>query len=307
MICVPTTFIMGFDFTKTDNISGASEILSRTAEYWIDDIASMQPSSVRRALTTIRHRGLFIIQLYPRMAPLFHLVNRVLLSCNQAASVDELKQNAHAEIELSLKDLEKAKSALIPFARNLLASGSHVFIYSRSGVVLSILKNLHREGLEISVLTTEARPAHEGLRVAEELLREKIKVELFVDAAMQDAVAMCDCVLIGADTFSNEIVVNKIGTTALALLAREHKKPVYCFTTMNKYVPPEFKQPSEKDHEASEVWPGAPAGVHIHNKYFENTPMHLLKNVITEAGYFDADNQSPGKKYHIDEWLRDQL
>jgi translation initiation factor eIF-2B subunit delta len=114
-------------------------------------------------------------------------------------------------------------------------------------------------------------------------------------------------VLIGADTFSDDVVVNKIGTTALALLAREHNKPVYCFTTMNKYVPPEFKQAQEKDNEAGEVWPGAPEGVRIRNKYFENTPMHLLKSVITEAGHFDAKNQTPEKKYHIDEWLRKQL
>ena len=148
---------------------------------------------------------------------------------------------------------------------------------------------------------------NEGLRLAEDLLQDGMDVTVAVDAAMKEAVSTSDIIFIGADTFSDTFIVNKIGTTALALLAKELNKPMYCMTTTNKYVPPYVKQPEEEDHDRSEVWPGAPNAIKIRNRYFETTPIALLTDLITEKGYFKAKNNAWLQELRIDDWLRKQF
>lgn len=303
---VPIT-IMGFDSLKADNVSGASEVLAQTAQFWREEIQVLQPSSLRRGLTSIRHRGFFIVQLYPRMAPIFHLVNNVLLECEKAATVEELLKCAQEAIDHTVNMANLALFQLLPHARKIIKPGMTIFTYSRSGIVLSILKELKRSGYGLQVLLTEARPMNEGLRVAEELVQHQIDVTVFVDAAMQQAVAACDLILIGADTFSERRIVNKIGTHAIALLARELKKPMYCLATSDKYLPPDLNQPHESDHAAEEVWPHAPDGIRIRNTYFETTPIDLITDIITELGPFKPAALSLLFDLPIDDWLREQF
>jgi len=40
----------------------------------------------------------------------------------------------------------------------------------------------------------------------------------------------------------------------------------------------------EDDRPAAEVWPDAPPGVAIWNRYFEATPLSFFAGVVTEAG-----------------------
>jgi translation initiation factor 2B subunit (eIF-2B alpha/beta/delta family) len=298
---------MGFDSLKADNLSGASEVLLHTAQYWLEEIQDMQPSSLRRGMTTIRHRGLFIIRLYPRMAPLFHLVNNVLLNCAKAASVGELVDLAQEAIEHTINKTRLDIFQIIPAARTIIKHDMTIFTYSRSSVILAILKELKRSSWNFKVMLTEGRPMNEGLRVAKELADDNIDVTVLVDAAMKRAVAECDLILIGADTFSEERVVNKIGTYAIALLARESKKPVYCFTTSNKYLPPNVNQPREDNHDPTEVWPEAIKGITIKNTYFESIPMELITDVITELGPFKPAALSVLFDLPVDEWLREQF
>ncbi len=298
---------MGFDALKADNLSGASEVLRHTAQFWLEEIQTLQPSSLRRGLTTIRHRGLFIIRLYPRMAPLFHLVNNVLLACAKTASVEDLLKRAEEAIDHTISKIGIGQIQLVPEARKIIKPGMTLFIYSRSSAVLFILKTLKQSGLDVAVRLTEARPMNEGLQVARELLAAGIDVTCYVDAAMRLALSGCDLVLIGADTFSERRIVNKIGTHALALLAREQNIPVYCFATSDKYLPPDLNQPHESDHAADEVWPDAPKGIHIRNRYFETTPIDLVTDVITELGPFKPTALSVLFDLPVDEWLQKQF
>ena len=149
---------------------------------------------------------------------------------------------------------------------------------------------------------------NEGKVAAKEIIESGMPVTLYVDAAMKEAIEASDIILVGADTFTDIVIVNKIGTTALALLAKEENIPVYCLTTTAKFLPAEIDLPSETNHPIYEVWPGAPENIHIKNKYFEDIPIDLITDIVTEVGFFKTlDKQQRMNWLKIDPWLRDQF
>ena len=55
---LPIFQYMGYDDLKEDHLSGASEIFTQAASQWLNDIQSLQPSSVNEGIQLLRQRGL---------------------------------------------------------------------------------------------------------------------------------------------------------------------------------------------------------------------------------------------------------
>ena len=239
------------------------------------------------------------------MAPLFNLVNKVLLAATEAVTVNELRTKSLAAIQQYLEHAAAAKGMLLRRAAELIPAHATLFTYSRSSLVMFVLQELKKQGRTFRVLLTESRPAEEGKNAARELLQTGIPTTLFIDAAMSQAVQECDMVLAGADAFSGKEAINKIGTKCLALLSQRMDKPIYCLATADKHLPAGIRLPREEEHNPNEVWPGAPAGVKIRNLYFESTPLDLFTDVLTEHGLFKTGKAFP--KTPVDSWLKNQL
>lgn len=295
---------MDFNDIKRDNISGAADILKNTAACWLHEIHQNRGQNTPVSLDALRRRGLEIIAMHPRMAPLFNLVNAVLCAAEKATTSDMLGQKAEQAINSILEQIETASAQLILLAGGLISPAAKVLTYSRSSIITSLFFELNKQQKNFQVLVCESRPMLEGKKAAAELARSGIPTTCCVDAAMGAAVQKCDLILIGADSFNEDEVVNKIGTRALALLAREEKKPMYCLAPMLKYLPPAFARP-DKEHAVEEVWPDAPAGVKVMNRYFESAPIDLFTDVLTEEGFFREIKTPDGQKYSS--WLLKQL
>ena len=296
---------MQFEDIKNDNLSGAAEILQNTAACWLREIQNNRAPNLQMSLDALRRRGLEIIAMHPRMAPLFNLVNSVLCAGEAAKSVDHLRQKAEQAIRNVLDQLETASAQLIRLADDLIPPAAKVLTYSKSSIIMSLFFDLHKRHKTFQALLCESRPMLEGQKAASELAQSGISATLFVDAAMGLAVQECDIVLVGADSFSEAGVVNKIGTWALALLAREANKPIYCLAPMLKYLPQAQARP-DKMHSIKEVWPETPPGVQIVNRYFENTPIELFTKVLTEEGFFREIRAQAGREKHSS-WLLHHL
>jgi translation initiation factor 2B subunit (eIF-2B alpha/beta/delta family) len=91
-----------------------------------------------------------------------------------------------------------------------------------------------------------------------------------------------DLVLFGADTVIPERgVVNKAGSTLLALAARQAHKPVLVAAERLKCArnagPAE---PTLESGSPEEIWTECSAGVEISNVYFELVPRELITELI---------------------------
>jgi len=272
---------------KKDNISGADEILRKTASYFLENCRTTNFTSASEAKDFIRRAGLELTRAQPRMAPLFNLVNCLFLNCDRHTELTPLIETTISTINEFLDKTHSAREKIFSHVRPLVQENSTIATYSRSSLVVHILTKLACE-MKFKMCLTESRPMYEGRKAALELADAGITVTLMVDAAMRECVKLSDLILIGADSFTDEYVVNKIGTKTLALLSRDMGRPVYVVCTTQKYLSQGIRMPDEPQQNADEVWTDRTEHIHIWNKYFEMVKIGLFSGVITEKGLFDV-------------------
>ena len=96
-----------------------------------------------------------------------------------------------------------------------------------------------------------------------------------------------DLVVVGADAITSEgNVVNKIGTSGIAVLAHEARKPFYVVSELLKFDPETLVGECEKieQRSPSEVWKEAPAKLCVRNPAFDVTPNRYINGIICEEG-----------------------
>jgi methylthioribose-1-phosphate isomerase len=191
------------------------------------------------------------------------------------------------------------------------------------GTALGVIKASFRQGKKVSVMATETRPLLQGARLtAWELLQAGIPTTLITDsmAGYFMSLGVIDCVIVGADRITaNGDVANKIGTYALAVLAKVHGVPFYVaapsstfdFTLPDgKSIPIEERGPEEVTHLGGRRI--APRGIAVGNPAFDVTPHQYISAIFCDRGVVvlpDArklkrmfeSGYAPGGK--IEEWL----
>ena len=111
-------------------------------------------------------------------------------------------------------------------------------------------------------------------------------------AASLMAAGEVDCVVVGADRIAvNGDVANKIGTYALAVLARHHEIPFYVAAPRSSFDPdaPDGASIPIEQRPAEEVAVVggtrlAPLDTPVDNRAFDVTPANLVTAYITEEG-----------------------
>jgi translation initiation factor 2B subunit (eIF-2B alpha/beta/delta family) len=171
-----------------------------------------------------------------------------------------------------------------------------VLTYSNSATVLATLQHAHHHGRLKRVVLSESRPAYDGRVPARVLAEAGVPVEFGTDMSLFEKIPAVQMVLVGADAVFPHGVVNKLGTQALARIARCHNVPIFCLCTSNKFLPAAAAPLVHLvEHAGQEVWPDAPPGIEIANYYFDTTPLELFQGIVSEHGL------------HIPETLRLQL
>ena len=163
------------------------------------------------------------------------------------------------------------------------------------GTAVGVIRAAHEGGRHVSVWVPETRPVLQGARLtAWELDRLGIPHRLVADVAAASLMAggEVDCVVVGADRVAaNGDVVNKIGTYALAVLAKHHGVPFYVAAPTSTFDPaspdgasvPIEQRPPEEVTEIAGV-PIAPKGTQVDNRAFDVTPAELVTTYVTEEG-----------------------
>jgi translation initiation factor 2B subunit (eIF-2B alpha/beta/delta family) len=268
-----------------DNTSGAAEIARQAVEamqQWLEQMGSADFAHWRAELIVFGRR-LYAAQ--PAMAPLFHLVNDALLAIDSAATVAEAEGRVRHVAQTFLQQLDQAPARLLAAAWPLLAKAPRILTFSYSSSVLAVLRSAQAHHLPMQVFCTEGRPIMEGRRMAQRLAEAGIAVTFGIDAAVSAFAAQASLVLIGADGIACDGVVNKVGTTGVALAAQAAGVPCYVVAGRQKWLPAALSASAVGEPKpAEEVWPDPPAGVRLWNTYFECTPLDLFSGFIAEQG-----------------------
>ncbi len=276
--------LLGKEFNRIgrDRTSGAAELALRAVEAvegWLrrhahPDEAEVEGIAVR------------LLRVQSSMAPLLRLANDVALAADSRRPGAALAQN--------LKEFRRRlEGAPRRIAKNFIAeldaaATCPVAVFSYSSTVVAALTAARKR--IASVLAAESRPGMEGLLTVGKLSRAGLRVQLSTDAGLLSLVQTVRLVVVGADAVLSHAFVNKIGTRALYLRAREAGCPVWVLTDSTKLLPEAIAAPfwRPSDGPPGEVWPRPPRGVQVLNPLFEHTELGEGVRVLTEGGWLEA-------------------
>ncbi len=187
-----------------------------------------------------------------------------------------------------------ALDAIGRIGADLIVEGGSVYTHCNSQAALSVFKTARQEGRGFRVYADETRPWKQGYLTVKQLVESGVDTVFVVDAAAYTVLrGGVDAVIIGCDTIAaNGDVINKIGTSALALMCRDLEIPLYVCAETYKVatdVPTGADVPIE-ERDTEEVTRGeeVPDGVKVYNPVFDVTPAALVTEVITETGRVPA-------------------
>jgi len=243
----------------------------------------------------------------PTAVNLFWALDRMrrMAETLRARSVAEARAGLEAEAHAILAEDLAANRALGDHGATLVPDNARILTHCNAGALatagygtaLGVVRSAHARGKLSLLWVDETRPVMQGSRLtAWECVREGIPHRLIADVAAASVMARGDVDLIvtGADRIAaNGDTANKIGTYALAVLARHHGVPFYIaapFSTIDPTLASGAEIPIE-ERDAGEVrhvgrQPTAPESSPVYNPAFDVTPAKLITAIITERGVF---------------------
>jgi methylthioribose-1-phosphate isomerase len=163
------------------------------------------------------------------------------------------------------------------------------------GTALGVVRSAARDGKLRAVFADETRPWLQGARLTVwELMQDGIAATLIAEGAAGHLMAKgeINAVVVGADRIAaNGDVANKIGTYAVAVLAKEHGLPFYVAapvstldleTPSGASIPIEERPADEVTHVAGRRV--APEGTLVRNPAFDVTPHRYVTAIVCERG-----------------------
>jgi methylthioribose-1-phosphate isomerase len=238
----------------------------------------------------------------PTGANLAWAVRRMVAVAHKAASSQAALAALTAEAVAIQREDEEANRRMGRLGADLLPSGA-VLTHCNTGFLatggygtaLGVILTAWRDGKLKHVYATETRPLLQGARLtAWELARAGANTTLLPDSAAGELMrrGKVQSAIVGADRIAaNGDTANKIGTYALAVLAKEHGIPFYIAaptSTVDMTLPSgrdivvEERLPEEVTHLAGRRV--AAQGVAVFNAAFDVTPARYIAGIVTERG-----------------------
>lgn len=179
-----------------------------------------------------------------------------------------------------VKQMDKAVEDSAKHTVKLIDEGETIFTFSYSSSVMEAMK--YTASKKIKIIVAESRPLCEGVTTAEECAKLGIETALITDAQMGLFIKNCSLVLVGADAIiPSGDVINKAGTSIVALIAAASDIPFHVISTTWKIHPNQSVSLEEKSPE--EIIKGSHP-FSIRNIYFDITPFSKITSIITEKG-----------------------
>jgi len=246
----------------------------------------------------------------PTAVNLFWALDRMekVLLANKEEPVPRIKELLREEALKMKEEDVRACKIIGEHGLALLKDGDGILTHCNAGCLAACeygtaLAPIHlgrERGYNFKVFACETRPLLQGARLtAFELTASGIDTTLICDSMASKVMknGWVQAVFVGCDRLAaNGDACNKIGTSALAILARYYGIPFYVCAPASTIDPrtasgEDILIEEREAREITEMWYErrmAPLGVKAYNPAFDVTPNALITAVITEHGVIRA-------------------
>jgi len=227
---------------------------------------------------------------------------RSVLTGMDGDSVEELRERTVDRVETFRADLDQAQDRLGRVGANRLRDGDVVMTHCHSTDALACVEQAVEQGKHIEAIVKETRPRKQGHITARQLREWDVPVTMIVDNAARRYLSDADHVLVGADSIAADgSVINKIGTSGLAVNARDRGVPVTVAAQTMKLHPEtltghtvEIETRDETEvlpaDERAEITDPDDGDFAVDNPAFDVTPPRYVDAIVTERGQFPPES-----------------
>lgn len=276
---------------RTMEIRGAALIarsaVSALAEYG----EGIGTDSLEEFHTGMEEAASTLFSTRPTAVSLPNAINIVMKGVRNARTVEEAREYLENRSGEFIRESIDALDRIAKIGARHIPDGATLMTHCNSQAAIGCIIEAHRQGKDIEVYATEVRPRNQGLLTIRALNDAGIRTNFIVDSAARFYMKRVDLLVIGTDAVTvNGSVVNKIGTSQIALAAHEARTPLMVAAETFKFAPKtitgELIEIEERD--SSEVLDVAIAAtlenVTVKNPAFDVTPADFVDLIITEKG-----------------------
>jgi ribose 1,5-bisphosphate isomerase len=277
------------DDIKTMKIRGAGAIAIAAAEA-MRQAALTYNGEKDSFVEYIREVGKLLLRTRPTAVSLpnavFYILKRI-----DSSSEDPVRATISIADEF-ISNVKNAQLKIAKYGSKLISDDMVIMTHCHSSAAVSVLIEAWKEGKRFKVINTETRPKFQGRVTASILTKEGIPVTHIPDSSIRYHMSNVDLVIVGADTVTSDgHLVNKIGTSILALAADEADVEFYSACESIKFSPASFAGGHIiiEERSAEEVLGEHKdlldkRGMFVRNPAFDFTPPEQITGFITEYG-----------------------
>ena len=287
------------ELIRSMRIRGAGRIARAGASALGDFADTYTGGTLEGFLADLKGASDTILASRPTAVSLWNGLHATVKGASEASSLEEARALVSANAKAFCERSERAVEEIARIGARRIQDGDVIMTHCNSSAALGVIKEAHRQGKDIRVYATESRPWRQGILTVNDLADAGVDVTLIIDSAVRSVMRKVDKVFVGADTVTSQgALINKVGTSQLALAAHEARVHLYACAETYKFSPMTMfgDAVTIEERDISEVVrPGEVRdSVKIFNPVFDSTPAAYIDAIVTELGMM-----SPGSVYDV--------
>ncbi len=279
-------------------IRGAGKIARSAANAMLLHSKDFPDLSLQDYCTEMTRAAKLLIDTRPTAVSLPNAVNQIIKPVRQSIrnknpedSLEVVKNDLESRAEEFIKRSEEAVGKIGEIGAGHIRDGDVIMTHCNSQAALSCILTAKEKGLDIEVYATEVRPRNQGHLTIKTLNDAGIKTNFIVDSAVRYFMKEVDLCITGADAITaGGAVINKVGTSQIALAAKEARVNLLVAAETYKFAPRSIlgERIIIEERPAAEVLPEEMQkelpNVKVRNPTFDVTPAEYVDLIITEVG-----------------------
>ncbi|MFH1328664.1 MAG: ribose 1,5-bisphosphate isomerase [Candidatus Bathyarchaeota archaeon] len=280
---------------KSMKIRGAGKIARAAAKAIVLTVKHSEARNIPDFLMEIEEASRLLLSTRPTAVSLPNTIKFVMKHVLEAKGrfkeINEIKSYTIDVAENFIQESKDAVKKIGEIGARRINKGDVLLTHCNSQTAIEVIKTAWAQNKKIKVFVTETRPRFQGRVTAKILGENGIPTVIVVDSAVRYIMNKVDKVVVGADAVAaNGAVVNKIGTSTIALAAKEARTPFFVAAETFKFDPDtsagELITIEERD--SSEVISKREleklSNIKVFNPSFDITPPEYIDLIITEKG-----------------------
>jgi len=247
----------------------------------IEFLKEIYPIAIKKLINSRRTSALLLNSLR-------QITETLVYSIKEVKDLEEVKMIISDKVREIEKNIKETNKIVAHIASNRILDGDTLLVYSYSTILKETISYALSEGKNIKIYIPESRPGGEGIVFAKEL--SKIAdVTLFVDSAIRYLIKDVDKVFTSSEAIAaNGALINKVGTSLLALISHEARVRFFSLAATTKFYPETFlgelvelNRVSLKIEDEGRDLVGK---INAYSPLFDVTPPEYIDAIITEKG-----------------------